>query len=94
MEAGEVKTLGLIIKSDVQGSLEALRSAFEKLEHPELEVRIHAGVGPVNESDVRRRGVGRDHHRLQCSSGEEGEGAAGAAGVDVKLYRSTMLWMT
>jgi translation initiation factor IF-2 len=37
----------------VQGSLEALRSAFEKLEHPELDVRIiHAGVGPVNESDV------------------------------------------
>ena len=53
MEAGEVKTLALIIKSDVQGSLEALRTAFEKLEHPELEVRIiHAGVGPVNESDV------------------------------------------
>lgn len=53
MEAGEVKTLALIIKSDVQGSLEALRSAFEKLEHPELDVRIiHAGVGPVNESDV------------------------------------------
>jgi translation initiation factor IF-2 len=37
----------------VQGSLEALRTAFEKLEHPELEVRIiHGGVGPISESDV------------------------------------------
>jgi translation initiation factor IF-2 len=52
-EAGEVKTLALIIKSDVQGSLEALRGSFEKLEHPELDVRIiHGGVGPISESDV------------------------------------------
>ncbi|MEZ4269675.1 MAG: translation initiation factor IF-2 [Myxococcota bacterium] len=52
-ESGEVKTLALIVKSDVQGSLEALRTAFEKLEHPELEVRIiHGAVGPISESDV------------------------------------------
>ncbi|MCB9788722.1 MAG: translation initiation factor IF-2 [Deltaproteobacteria bacterium] len=52
-ESGEVKTLALIVKSDVQGSLEALRTAFEKLQHPELEVRIiHGGVGPISESDV------------------------------------------
>ena len=52
-EAGEVKTLALIIKSDVQGSLEALKGSFEKLDHPELDVRIiHGGVGPISESDV------------------------------------------
>ncbi|PIE65718.1 MAG: translation initiation factor IF-2 [Deltaproteobacteria bacterium] len=54
MQAGEVKTLNLIIKSDVQGSLEALRTAFGKLKHPELEVRIiHDAVGAISESDVQ-----------------------------------------
>ncbi len=53
MQTGEVKTLNLVIKSDVQGSLEALRTAFSKLKHPELEVRIiHDGVGAISESDV------------------------------------------
>ena len=53
MKAGDVKQLGLVIKSDVQGSLEALRHSFERLKHPELEVRIiHSGVGAISESDV------------------------------------------
>ena len=53
VEEGDIKTLGLIIKSDVQGSLEALRGSFGKLEHPELDVRIiHGGVGPISESDI------------------------------------------
>ncbi|TNF25740.1 MAG: translation initiation factor IF-2 [Deltaproteobacteria bacterium] len=53
MKAGEVKNLNLIIKSDVQGSLEALKTAFSKLKHPELEVRIiHDAVGAISESDV------------------------------------------
>jgi len=53
MEAGEVKNLNLVIKSDVQGSLEALRTAFLKLKHPELEVRIiHSAVGAISEHDV------------------------------------------
>jgi translation initiation factor IF-2 len=53
MQAGEVKTLNLVIKSDVQGSLEALRTAFSKLKHPELEVRIiHDAVGAISEHDV------------------------------------------
>ncbi|PKN57807.1 MAG: translation initiation factor IF-2, partial [Deltaproteobacteria bacterium HGW-Deltaproteobacteria-14] len=53
MKAGTVKTLHLIIKSDVQGSLEALKTAFSKLIHPELEVRIiHDAVGAISESDV------------------------------------------
>ncbi|MFO0748850.1 MAG: translation initiation factor IF-2 [Myxococcota bacterium] len=53
MKAGEVKTLNLVIKSDVQGSLEALRTAFSKLKHPELEVRIiHDAVGAISEHDV------------------------------------------
>ncbi|HRE92148.1 MAG TPA: translation initiation factor IF-2, partial [Myxococcota bacterium] len=53
MQAGEGKTLNLVIKSDVQGSLEVLRTAFSKLKHPELEVRIiHSAVGAISEHDV------------------------------------------
>ena len=53
IKTGEVKNLNLVIKSDVQGSLEALRTAFLKLKHPELEVRIiHDAVGAISESDV------------------------------------------
>jgi len=53
IQAGELKTLNLVIKSDVQGSLEALRTAFTKLKHPELEVRIiHDAVGAISEHDV------------------------------------------
>ncbi|MBA4029649.1 MAG: translation initiation factor IF-2 [Planctomyces sp.] len=50
---GEVQDLGVIIKADTPGSLEALRSEIGKFEHPEVRVRIlHEGVGGVNESDV------------------------------------------
>jgi len=50
---GDVQDLPLIIKADTPGSLEALRSEVEKLEHPEVRVRIvHDAVGGVNESDV------------------------------------------
>ena len=53
VEAGEVAQLNLIIKSDVQGSLEAMRTAFGKLKHPEVEVKvIHSAVGAISESDV------------------------------------------
>ena len=52
-QEGEVKTLALIVKSDVQGSLEALRGAFEGLKHKEIEVSIKQGaVGPISESDI------------------------------------------
>ncbi|MFM9835555.1 MAG: translation initiation factor IF-2 [Methylophilaceae bacterium] len=50
---GEVKTLGLIIKSDVQGSYEALSTSLQKLSTSEVKVNIiHTGVGAVSESDV------------------------------------------
>ncbi len=50
---GERKQLNLVLKADVQGSLEALRQSFEKLEEPEIAVHIiHTGVGGVSESDV------------------------------------------
>jgi translation initiation factor IF-2 len=53
MAVAPVKELALIIKADVQGSVEALRENLEKIEHPEVRVRvIHAAAGGVNESDV------------------------------------------
>lgn len=53
IEKGEVKELNIIIKADVQGSVEALKGSLEKIEHPQVQVRvIHTGVGGINESDV------------------------------------------
>ena len=53
MAEQQVTELAVIIKADVQGSLEAIRDNLEKIEHPEVRVRvIHGGVGGINESDV------------------------------------------
>lgn len=53
IQEGEVKELNIIIKADVQGSVEALKAALEKIEHPEVKVRvIHTAVGGISESDV------------------------------------------
>lgn len=50
---GEVKNLNIIVKADVQGSVEAVRQSLEKLSNEEVKVRvIHGAVGGVNESDV------------------------------------------
>lgn len=52
-QKGEVKTLALIIKADVQGSYEALTHALEKLSTDEVKVNIiHSGVGAITESDI------------------------------------------
>ena len=53
MAEGDVKTLPLIIKSDVQGSFEALKGSLEKLSNNEVRINvIHNAVGAVNESDI------------------------------------------
>lgn len=53
MEEGELKVLNLIVKADVQGSVEAVKQSLEKLENEEVKVKvIHAAVGGVNQSDV------------------------------------------
>ncbi len=53
IQEGEAKELNLIIKADVQGSVGAIIGSLEKLDTPEVKVRvIHSGVGTVNESDV------------------------------------------
>ena len=53
IEAGELKELNVIIKADVQGSVEAVKQSLLKLSNEEVEVKvIHGGVGAINESDV------------------------------------------
>ncbi len=53
MAEGELKTLNLIIKADVQGSVEAVKQALEKLSNEEVRVKcIHGGVGAITGSDV------------------------------------------
>ncbi|MFQ5848080.1 MAG: translation initiation factor IF-2 [Candidatus Methylomirabilales bacterium] len=53
IKEGEVKELRLILKGDVQGSIEPLRESLERLSAPEIQLKvIHAGVGGISESDV------------------------------------------
>ena len=53
IQAGQIKDLNVVVKADVQGSVEALRGSLEKLTNNEVRVRIiHTGVGAITESDV------------------------------------------
>ena len=53
IKSGEVKHLPLIIKADVQGSIEAIESTINKLSNDEVSVQIlHSAVGPISESDI------------------------------------------
>ncbi|MBO4410921.1 MAG: translation initiation factor IF-2 [Lachnospiraceae bacterium] len=53
IQAGNLKELPLVVKADVQGSVEAIKSSLEKLSNDEITVRvIHSGVGAISESDV------------------------------------------
>jgi translation initiation factor IF-2 len=53
MKAGEVSSLNLVLKTDVQGSLEALRNSLVELSNDEVEVKVvYGGVGGINEGDV------------------------------------------
>ena len=53
IKAGELKDLPIVIKADVQGSVEAVRDSLQKIENAEVQVKvIHAGVGAINESDI------------------------------------------
>jgi translation initiation factor IF-2 len=53
IKEGEIKDLNIIIKGDVQGSVEALKNALENITHPQVKVRvIHSSAGGINESDI------------------------------------------
>ncbi|MBI4314093.1 MAG: translation initiation factor IF-2 [Candidatus Omnitrophica bacterium] len=53
LKAGKVKELNIIVKTDVQGSVEAIKTSMEKLSTDQIQLKIlHAGVGAINESDI------------------------------------------
>ncbi|MBR0351935.1 MAG: translation initiation factor IF-2 [Oscillospiraceae bacterium] len=53
IQAGDMKTLNIIVKADVQGSAEAVKSSLEKISNDEVKVKvIHSAVGAINESDI------------------------------------------
>lgn len=53
IQTGNIKELNIVIKADVQGSVEAVRSSLEKLSNEEVRIKtIHGGVGAITESDV------------------------------------------
>ena len=58
LQEGQIKDLNIIVKADVQGSVEAVKQNLEKLSNEEVKVRvIHGGVGAINESDVQLAGI-------------------------------------
>lgn len=89
IQAGNVKDLNLIIKADVQGSVEAVKQSLVKLSNDEVAVRvIHGGVGAINESDVSLASASNAiiigfNIRLDNMAKE----TADRENVDVRLYR-------
>lgn len=89
MKQGEMKDLNLIVKADVQGSVEALAAALQKLEVEGVNVKIiHTGVGAINESDITLAAASNaivigfnvrpDNNAKRAAEAEE---------VDVRLHR-------
>ena len=89
IKAGSVKTLNLIIKGDVDGSVEALASSLEKLSTDEIKVRvIHKSVGAIKESDINlalaSTAIIIGFHLSPNSKIRE---LAKKEGVDIRIYR-------
>ena len=86
---GELKELNVIVKADVQGSVEAVRENLEKLSNEEVKVRvIHGAVGAVNESDVvLAQTSGAIIVGFNVRPDAVAKDLAEREGVDVRLYR-------
>ena len=89
MKVGEMKELKIIVKADVQGSVEAVRQSLEKLSNDEVRVHvIHGAVGAINESDVMLANASNaiivGFNVRPDSVAEEN---AKRDGVDMRLYR-------
>ncbi len=89
IDEGNMKELDVIIKADVQGSVEAVRQSLEKLSNDEVRVRaIHGGVGAINESDVMLANA--SNAIIVGFNVRPDAGAVSAAEqqeVDIRLYR-------
>ena len=89
MQEGDIKELKIIVKGDVQGSVEAVKQSLEKISNPEVRVNvIHGAVGAINESDVMLANASNAiivgfNVRPKPNAAE----TAGRNGVDMRLYR-------
>ena len=85
IQAGEMKNLNIIVKADVQGSVEAVKASLEKLSNDEVRVRvIHGGVGAINESDVM---LASTSQAINVRPDNAARDSAARAHVDMRMYR-------
>ncbi|MEA5057005.1 MAG: translation initiation factor IF-2 [Anaerotignum propionicum] len=89
IQSGNMKELNIVVKADVQGSVEAVRQSLERLSNEEVRVRIiHGGVGAITESDVM---LASASNAIIIGFNVRPEPAAKAFGdeekVDIRLYR-------
>ncbi len=89
IQAGNLKELNLIIKADVQGSVEAVKQSLSKLSNEEVVVKcIHGGVGAINESDVSLASASKAIIiGFNVRPDAQAKTVAEREGVDVRLYK-------
>jgi translation initiation factor IF-2 len=88
ISAGQVKELNVVLKTDVQGSIEPIRSSLERLGTEEVQVRIiHSGTGNITESDVMLTIASKGLIIGFSVSAEEGaRRLANTEGIDIRYY--------
>jgi len=86
---GEMKTLNLIVKADVQGSVEAVKQSLTKLSNEEVRVSvIHSGVGAISETDIMLAESSKAIIiGFNVRPDSNAKNSAERSGVDIKLYR-------
>lgn len=89
IQAGEMKTLNIIVKADVQGSAEAVKASLEKITNEEVRVKvIHSAVGAINESDVMLASTsGAIVVGFNVRPDNAARDSAARANVDMRMYR-------
>ena len=89
IQAGEMKTLNIIVKADVQGSAEAVKSSLEKISNEEVRVKvIHSAVGAINESDVMLAATsGAIIVGFNVRPDNAARDSAARSNVDMRMYR-------
>ena len=89
LNEGELKELAIIVKADVQGSVEAVKDSLVKLSNDEVKVNvIHGGVGAINESDVMLAGTsGAIIVGFNVRPDAVAKATAEKDGVDIRTYR-------
>ncbi|SDZ79468.1 translation initiation factor IF-2 [Pseudobutyrivibrio sp. ACV-2] len=89
IESGNLKELDIIVKADVQGSVEAVKQSLEKLSNEEVVVKtIHGGVGTINESDVVLASASNAIIiGFNVRIDPQAKATADREGVDLRLYK-------